>query len=168
MMHTTSRSSGRLRALLEADHRGIQRLLDAAEGGEGGVDREAWDAFRARLLRHMAIEDELLFRAASAAHGGAPFDPRLALEHRAMATLLAAPPDRALISELRALMLDHDGREDLEGGAYDRCDLLLGERIDGLVDVARTYPFPPLPAIREDASARTVREALRLASLRAA
>ena len=47
-MHT-SRSSGRLRAMLEADHRSIQRLLEAAGGDREGVDREAWDAFRSRL-----------------------------------------------------------------------------------------------------------------------
>ena len=162
-MHT-SRSAGRLRAMLEADHRSIQRLLEAAGGDREGVDREAWDAFRARLLRHMAIEDELLFRAASAAGGGPAFDPRLALEHRAMAALVLPVPDRALVAELRGLMLDHEAREDRDGGAYARCEALLGERIDGLVDVVRTYPFPQLPATRDDASARTAEQALRLAS----
>lgn len=162
-MHT-SRSSGRLRALLEADHRGIQRLLEASRSGSG-VDLEAYDAFRARLLRHMAIEDELLFRAASAARGGAAFDPRLQLEHRAMATLLLPTPDRALLSEIRELMLDHDEREDREGGAYDRCESLLGERIEGLVDAARTYPFAPLPPRHDgEGTARTASDALRLAS----
>ena len=59
-----------LGAWLEADHRAIDALLDRASAGDGPLDREAYELFRARLLRHIAREEKVLLPAARRARGG--------------------------------------------------------------------------------------------------
>lgn len=151
-------------AWLTEEHRDIEALLDAAGRGEP-VDEAAFEALRARLLRHIAVEEKVLFPAARAARG-APLTwaRHLRLEHAAISTLLVPTPDAELVGELRALLARHDAREEGPGGVYEECEAALG---GGWPDVlARMKAFPPVKVARHfdgPGIERTARGALRRA-----
>ena len=58
----------RITDYLVADHGRLRALLGQAMGGSE-LALDAYEAFRAGLLRHLAIEEKLLFPAAKAARG---------------------------------------------------------------------------------------------------
>lgn len=129
---------------LIADHREIDLLLDRADGGGRAavLDAAAFEGFRARLLRHIAIEEKVLFPAAQEARGGAPLSRRrrLRVDHAAMTSLLVPTPDLALVGELRRLLEPHDALEEGPGGVYEECTAALGERWRDVLARARSYP----------------------------
>jgi hypothetical protein len=53
------------------DHRRLDALLSAATVTPGEIDLRPFGIFRARLLRHIGMEEKLLFPALRAALGGA-------------------------------------------------------------------------------------------------
>jgi hypothetical protein len=146
-------------AWLEADHRAIDDLLARAAAGEGPLDREAYAAFRARLLRHIAIEEKVLLPAAQRARHGVALERalRLRTEHAAITSLLVPTPDRALVGELRALLVPHDLLEEGPGGVYAECAALIGEGWPEVLE--RAVAYPEVKAARHVDGARVVRTA---------
>jgi hypothetical protein len=129
---------------LVRDHQEIDALLDRAERGgpQAGLDAAAFESFRARLLRHIAIEEKVLFPAVQEARGGEPLGRRrrLRVEHAAITSLLVPTPDRALVGELRRLLQPHDELEEGRGGVYEECMAALGDRWRDVLDRAESYP----------------------------
>jgi hypothetical protein len=117
-----------LRAWLARDHDEILALsLDAR--APDGIDNEAYERFRERLLRHMGIEERLLFPMVERADAGplvAAID-ELRIDHAALASLLVPTPDHVLIQEIAGLLELHDELEDRSGGIYDQCMALLDD-----------------------------------------
>ncbi len=155
-----------LRAWLEADHRAIDALLARASAGDGPLDQEAYELFRARLLRHIAREEKILLPAARRARGHPlPVAQRLRTEHAAITSLLVPTPDRALIGELRSLLEPHDLLEEGPGGVYRECEAAIGA---GWPEVlAQIEAYPPVRVARHvdgAAAIRTAAEALARAS----
>lgn len=158
-----------LERYLVADHEAMDRLLDRAEGG-GRLDRDAYERFRARLLRHIAIEEKILFAAARRA-GGAPLAraARLRRDHAAVTTLLVPTPDLALVGEIRAILVPHDGIEEGPGGVYDECASLLGDAWREVLAQAQSYPAVKVAAHFDGrGTVRTAAEALARAERRPA
>ncbi len=124
-----------------ADHEAMDRLLGRADGA-ARLDRDAFERFRARLLRHIAIEEKVLFAAARRAGGGAPLSraARLRREHAAVTSLLVPTPDLALVGEIRQLLEPHDGLEEGPGGVYEECIGLLGDGWREVLALAQSYP----------------------------
>ncbi len=128
---------------LAGDHARLETLLSAAAPDGGGFATAPYDAFRAGLLRHVALEEKILFPALREAGAGAEVLAllrRLRVEHGALASLLVPTPSRALVGELRILLGPHDASEDAPGGLYDRCDALLADRAAELVARMQSYP----------------------------
>lgn len=147
---------------LVRDHREIDALLDRAEGGgaRAGLHAAAFESFRARLLRHIAIEEKVLFPAVQEALGGQPLARRrlVRVEHAAMTSLLVPTPDLALVRELRRLLEPHDALEEGPGGIYQECVAALGG--DGWRDVlARARSYPPIKVAGHFDGRGTVRTA---------
>jgi hypothetical protein len=130
---------------LTEDHREIERLLRRAVS-EASFCPEPFEAMRARLLRHIAIEEKVLLRAARDARGGVPLEraERLRREHGAIAALLVPTPDAALARELESLLGPHETLEEGSGGVYAECDALLADRAHELAAAARRYPAVPM------------------------
>ena len=161
----TAGGAGPIEAYLEADHARLEALLSRAVAAPGAVDLEPYAAFRAGLLRHIALEEKLLLPAAREVRGGAPLPEarRLRIEHGAIAALLVPPPTPALVEELRSILGPHNALEDAPGGVYCRCEALLGERAGELL--ARMHAYPPVKVARFNDGPRAVRtaaEALRI------
>ena len=157
-----------IRTYLEDDHRLLTELLARADAG-GQLDVASFEAFRARLLRHIGIEEKLLLATVREVLGQ-PIERarRIRVDHGAIASLRVPTPDVALGGEIRALLVTHDALEegDPHGptaeGVYAECDRILGARADELAERARA--FPDVPAARHFDGpnvVRTAAEALR-------
>ena len=159
-----------LGAWLTADHREMEALLDRADGSAGGgFHRIAFETLRERLLRHIAIEEKVLFAAVRRARDGVPLPRfgRLRVEHAALTSLLVPTPDLAIARGLRLLLEPHDAEEEGPGGVYQECEAVLGDRWVEVLEQARAYP-PVKVAAHVDGRAvvRTAGQALRRAEAR--
>jgi hypothetical protein len=140
---TPTPGAGPITRHLTEDHARLDALLAASAPDDGGFARAPCDAFRAGLLRHVALEEKILFPALREAGAGPELLAllrRLRVEHGALASLLVPTPSRALVGELRTVLGPHDRTEDAAGGLYDRCDALLAARAAELVARMQSYP----------------------------
>lgn len=129
----------------------------------GALDGGAYASFRARLLRHIGIEEKVVYAAAREARGGLPIlrAPRLRRDHAAISTLLVPTPDLALAREVKSLLEPHSRVEEGEGGAYEECCWWLSRAIPDVL--ARVRGFPPVrlaPYADGPMTVRTAAEAL--------
>ena len=136
---------GSLTRYLVEDHERLDGLLRRALERPPAVDMAAYDEFRRGLLRHIGIEEKLLFPAAQRANGGEPLPvaSRLRLDHGALAALLVPPPTAKIIGAIRTILVGHNRLEDEAGGAYEICERLMGSEIAVLA--AEVRAFPPVP-----------------------
>ena len=153
----------RVTEYLIADHARLHALLARACECEP-FDHEAFERFRAGLLRHIGIEEKLLFAAVRERGGGELLAAahELRLEHAALASLLVPTPDHALAREIAELLAVHDEREERSGGIYEQCERFLPEALSAeLRD--RASAFAEVPAARHydgPAAHRTAASAL--------
>lgn len=138
---------GPLHRLFSADHRRLDALLRRSIAGPGRVDLAPFGEFRAGILRHIGMEEKVLFVAARAARGGRPLDlaARLRVDHGAIAALVVPTPTRAIVDDLLSVLAPHNRREEEPGGAYDASDQALGpEEAARLAAELEAFPEPPL------------------------
>jgi hypothetical protein len=152
------------------DHDRLDRLLDRAVSA-ARFDHDAFEEFRAGLLRHIGIEEKILLPDARRRRGGEPLPvaARLRLEHAAIASLMVPTPDAALVTELRAILVAHNRVEEESGGAYELVATLAGDEADALLRRAQAVPVPPLARHFDGAGVvRSAADALALAERNAA
>ena len=159
--------ANRITDYLLDDHRRLETLLASATR-EAVFDHAAFEEFRAGLLRHIAIEEKLLFPAARKARNGVPIERahQLRIEHGAIGILLVPTPDHALCAELASVLQAHDALEEGEDGVYAECERLIGvEQSRALLERARDFPAVPAAKHFDGPNAfRTAHEALASAS----
>ncbi|MBL9016948.1 MAG: hemerythrin domain-containing protein [Myxococcales bacterium] len=122
--------------LLARDHARLDACLTAAVADPERIDDAPYHEFRTGLLRHIAIEEKVLF-----AYLRGRSEPEteslirvLHADHAAIASLLVPPPTHALIATLRRVLGEHNPLEDAPGGLYDSCDRLAGAGVQELLD----------------------------------
>lgn len=122
---TAPPSAAGITAYLSADHDRLHALLTTACAGPA-LDPTAFAAFRAGLLRHIAIEEQVLLPAARRAQGGEPLGRAhdLRIDHAALSSLLVPIPDHALVAELVGLLATHNLKEEGPLGIYAECERL--------------------------------------------
>jgi hypothetical protein len=110
------------------DHHRIDQLLDKATINPGEVEADYYHQFRTGLLKHIKMEEKILFPAAQNANGGVPVPlaAKLRLDHGALTALMVVPPDPAMIKVLRHVLEKHDILEEEPGGMYEICEKLTG------------------------------------------
>lgn len=134
--------TGPLTSWFAADHARLDELLRRSVADPSAFDRQAFEAFRGGLLRHIALEEKILLPAVRAARGGEPHPVarRLRVEHGAIASLLVPTPDPAIVAELRSILEPHNAVEEEPQGLYRTCEELLGPGVETLLARARAYP----------------------------
>ena len=155
-----------LARFLADDHARLDALLKASVANPQHFDIEAFEKFRAGLLRHIGIEEKLLLPYARRQREGAPLPIAaiLRIEHSALASLMVPTPDPALVGEIAGLLTQHNAREEGADGLYEQCAALAGEDAATLVQRARSTPAPPLAKHFDGRGVhRTAAEALRAA-----
>jgi hypothetical protein len=128
------------------DHRRLDALLEASTSDRDRVDLGSFGSFRAGLLRHIGMEEKLLFPALRAAlPDSASITARLRVDHGALVALLVPTPTPAVVAAIRSVLLPHNRREEGPEGVYALCDRALGTaEAESLVEKAGAFPEPPL------------------------
>jgi hypothetical protein len=137
---------GPISQFLADDHRRLDALLGAATTTPHRIDLEPYGLFRAGLLRHIAIEEKILFPALrEAVPDSAPITAKLRVDHGALTALLVPTPTPAIVAQIRFILVPHNQREEGPEGVYARCDRALGPaEAQRLVERARALPDVPL------------------------
>ncbi len=132
----------RITDYLTADHARLHALLGQA--ARAPFDPAAFEEFRAGLLRHIGIEEKVLFPEVRRRLGGQfPAADRLKIEHAALTSLLVPTPDAELAAEIKALLDAHDAKEEGAHAVYARCEAVLDDTSLALLEAARKYPAVP-------------------------
>lgn len=118
------------------DHRRIDVLLGKATEIPGEIDMNYYHQFRVGLLKHIKMEEKILFPAAQQANQGVPVPlaAKLRLDHGALTALMVVPPDLEVIKVLRHVLERHDLMEEEPGGMYDICEKLTAGETHALLD----------------------------------
>ncbi|MGE0823712.1 MAG: hemerythrin domain-containing protein [Candidatus Binatia bacterium] len=138
--------SGPLFQFLAEDHARLDALLQRAASSPGQIDRAAYAEFRAGLLKHISMEEKLLFPAARRARGGDPLPlaTKLRLDHGALAALLVPTPTPGIIAALRTILAAHNEIEEGPGGVYETCEQLVGKEAAPVLTQLSTAPEAPV------------------------
>jgi hypothetical protein len=131
-----------LHRFLSDDHARLDALLGKAMADPRALDLAAYAAFRGGLLRHIGMEERILFRDAQRRRGGAPLPlaTRLRADHSALAALLVPTPTHALLATVRAILDEHNRLEEGPGGPYEACDLLAADDAQQVVAALQAAP----------------------------
>jgi hypothetical protein len=158
---------GPLHGLFSADHRRLDALLKRSMAEPGRVDLAPFAEFRAGILRHIGMEEKVLFTAARQARGGEPLGlaARLRVDHGAIAALLVPTPTPSLVRQILSVLVPHNRREEEPGGVYDACDEALGAaEAERLAGELQAFPEPPLKPYNDGPEIqRHIEESLALA-----
>ena len=131
---------------LAADHVRLRALLAQATAHPDRIELEPYGEFRAGLLRHIAMEEKVLFRDARDRRNGEPLPVtrQLHADHAAIASMLVPSPTHALLAGIRDILAEHDPLEEGPDGLYAECERLAGPDVDALL--ARMDAIPPVRA----------------------
>jgi hypothetical protein len=163
---STSPNAGPLFRFMADDHVRLDGLLQKAAARPDVIDRAAYAQFRAGLLKHIGMEEKILFLEAQRRRGGEPLPvaAKLRLDHGALAALLVPSPTHAIVAAIRSILAGHNSIEEQPGGPYEVCEQLTGAEVDALLARLRSAPEVPVAA---HADSPKVRAATRRALQRA-
>ena len=133
-----------LHALLSDDHDRLDALLASCLREDGTVVYETYDAFRRGLLRHIAIEERVLFPQLRKRSGETALERQLHRDHAALAALLVPPPSAAGIERIREVLTTHNPLEENAGGLYDLLEDIAGAELKALIAAVRSVPAVPV------------------------
>ncbi|MCO5239428.1 MAG: hemerythrin domain-containing protein [Chitinophagaceae bacterium] len=146
-----------------SDHHRIEALLDKATEIPGEIQEVYYHRFRTGLLKHIKMEEKILFPAAQKANGGIPLPlaAKLRLDHGALTALMVVPPAPQVIKVLRHVLEKHDLLEEEPGGMYDVCEKLTGTETRSLLEqLEKVTEVPVHPHNRADFALEAAKRAL--------
>ena len=110
--------AGKISQFLCADHARLDDVLRRATVDSTRIDHIAYAEFREGLLRHIGMEEKILFPAARSARSGKRIraTAKLSLDHGALAALLVLTPTHSIIAAIRAILNRHNPLEERAGG----------------------------------------------------
>lgn len=155
-----------LHHFFEKDHRQIDQLLNLATANKDEIEMNYYHQFRTRLLRHIKMEEKILFPAARKINPEIIKEviPQYRLEHGAITALMVPPPTATLINVIRYILEKHNLKEEEPNGLYDICEnLTLDQSQELLEELMATKDVPvhsnnPAP-IAVDAAKRALERA---------
>jgi len=133
------------------DHRLMDELLDKATANPDELQMDHYHQFRAGLLKHIKMEEKILFPAAQKANGNIPLPPavKLRLDHGALISLMVVPPSAQVIKVLRFVLDKHDLLEEEPGGMYDVCGKLTEGKTNQLLQELEKVAEVPVHPFNE-------------------
>ncbi|HOZ85012.1 MAG TPA: hypothetical protein PK191_05945 [Niabella sp.] len=145
------------------DHRRIEALLDKATQDIDLINMDIYHHFRVGLLKHIKMEEKVLFPAAQKANGGTPLplQAKLRLDHGALTSLMVVPPSPEVIKVIRHVLDLHDILEEEEGGMYDACEILTEKETEALlIQLDQVTEVPVHPHNKADYALNAARNSL--------
>ena len=136
---------GPLYTFLANDHRRLDSLLEQSLTQSNEIKTAAYEKFRAGILKHISMEEKILFPAIQRWRKGEPLPiaAKLRLDHGAIAALLVPTPTPTIIRALRGILAQHDLLEEQAEGVYDVLDQLAGAEAEALL--AKLGDAPDVP-----------------------
>ncbi|MBI5494925.1 MAG: hemerythrin domain-containing protein [Deltaproteobacteria bacterium] len=154
--------AGGIAAFLEADHRRLEALLDAAVPPGRAPDLLVYARFREGLLRHIGLEEKILLRAARGALGApVPRADVLRRDHGDITSLLVPTPTPDIIQLLRRILEGHNAIEEGPGGVYDVCERALAARSEEIINRMQRAPTVPTLPFQDGERALEIVERIR-------
>lgn len=158
--------AGKISQFLCADHQRLDDALRRTTADPSRIDHVAYAEFREGLLRHIGMEEKILFPAARSELSGktSQATARLHLDHEALAALLVLTPTHSIIAAIRTILDRHNSLEEGAGGVYEKCEQALGPEADQVA--ASLQNTPPVRVNRYNDSViaiESARNALRRA-----
>ena len=151
-----------LHAFLAQDHERLDALLGECRRAEGVDCLEQYDEFRRGLLRHIGIEERVLFPELRKRRGVTSLEQQLHRDHAALAALLVPPPTRAEIDQITAILETHNRLEEDEGGLYELIEELAGDDLAAVMERMHAIPAIPLAPFNDTPLLRrTIEQLLR-------
>jgi hypothetical protein len=135
-----------LHEYLTRDHERLDALLDASVRRDGTIDPAPYTQFRAGLLRHIGIEEKILFPSVRMERGRSALIEQLHRDHAALAALLVPPPSTTEVETIRAILAEHNPLEENDGGLYDIAEEIAGDALEALLVAAQGTPDVALAA----------------------
>jgi len=137
---------GSLYQYLAHDHDRLDTLLRQAVVNAGAVEPGPYQEFRKGLLRHISIEEKIVFPTIARLQGGrpAPIAARLRLDHGAIVSLLVPVPSASIIKTLQLILSVHNPLEEQTDGVYQLFDSLAGSDSARLLDELESAPEVPV------------------------
>jgi hypothetical protein len=134
--------------LLESDHARLRELLRRAAADGATIDAGPYEAFRAGLLRHIAMEEKVLLPEIRRRRGGEPPEvaKQLRADHAALAALLVPTPTHAILATIGGVLAEHDPLEEGPAGLYPLAEALLAPERDAILERLKAVPAVPLAA----------------------
>jgi hypothetical protein len=132
-----------LHSVMTGDHDRLERLLKAALSADGTIDQESYEAFRRGLLRHIGIEERVLFVELRKRSAISDVERQLHRDHALLAALLMPPAAAPEIGLIRSILRDHDPLEEEPGGLYEKVARVAERELPHLMD--RVQAFPDVP-----------------------
>lgn len=131
---------------LSDDHDRLDGLLQRAVAKPGVISMEPYGDFRKGLLRHIGIEEKIVFPTIAKLQGGRPaaITERLRLDHGAIVALLVPPPSASIVATIRSILQVHNALEEQEGGLYQLFEQLVGSDSDTLLQKLKSAPEVPV------------------------
>jgi hemerythrin superfamily protein len=130
-----------LHEFLSRDHARLDALLETCIRAD-----EDWlagyEEFRRGLLRHISIEERVLFPELRKRRGTTSLEQKLHRDHAALAALLVPPPAPTEIHQIAAILTVHNELEERAGGLYDDVESLSGDELSALM--TRVHAIPPV------------------------
>jgi hypothetical protein len=150
---------------LEQDHMRMDDALRRATDCGEPFDSAAYMDFRGALLRHIGIEEKILFPAARAANSGDPLQhiEQLHLDHGAIGALLVPTPTGRIVEAIKTILRVHNVIEEGEGGLYERCEELLPDAGAILVRIQAAPPVRMSAYVDNAVAMHSLRAALKRA-----
>lgn len=137
-------TQGPIVALLTADHRRLDALLDRIGACTDPGELAAYREFRGLLLKHIGIEEKILLATAQRLRGEPLAQAaRLRLDHGALVSLLMPHPTPAILRAIRAILAEHNPIEEGAGGVYDVCETLAADEAEDLLRRIQLAPEVP-------------------------
>ncbi len=140
-----------LHSFFTEDHRRLDNLLNQATKDPHNVEMTSYSRFRTGLLKHIKMEETILFTAAQK-HNGSQFAliPKLRLDHGALTALMVPSPSPKVIRALRFILEKHDLLEEETGGLYDACDALSAADVETILHAIKNTSEVPVHAHRDE------------------
>lgn len=138
--------AGAVHRFLSDDHLRLDEFLRRALADPRALDAESYTAFRAGLLRHIAMEEKVLLPTARRLLGGEPLPiaRRLREDHAALASMLVPTPTAEILGLVRDILKEHNELEERSGGLYEVCETLAADELELLLARLRAIPEVPL------------------------
>lgn len=136
--------AGALHQLLSDDHERLDALLASIIATDGAIDPLRYAEFRRGLLRHIGIEERILFPLVRKTGGDLRLIEQLHRDHALLSALLVPPPAQNEIEAIRAVLVAHNPLEENAGGLYDRIEALAADELTDLLGRVSAFPEPRL------------------------